>query len=146
MDTNSYIHSLLMANPLRESILRSVIETLQLPSGSRGLDAGCGIGLQCLWLAKAVGLTGHVTGVDMSSEFLNRGWKIAKEAGLSERISFKEGKEDKTAYWKHLDWEKAFKDGMNAVGLEYSRSYKWKATWMYWRLNHEVMPADGTVL
>ena len=91
MDTNSCMHSLLVANPLRESTLRAVIETLQLPSGSRGLDAGCGIGLQCLSLAEAVGFTGHVTGLDVSSEFLNRGREIVKEAGLSERISFQEG-------------------------------------------------------
>jgi len=91
MDTDSYMHSLLVANPLRESTLRAAIETLQLPPGSRGLDAGCGIGLQCLLLAEAVGLTGHVTGLDVSTEFLNRGEEIVKEAGLSERISFQEG-------------------------------------------------------
>ena len=83
MDTDSYMLSLLEANPLRESTLRAVIETLQLPSGSRGLDAGCGIGLQCLLLAEAVGLNGHVTGLDVSTEFLNRGVEIVKEAGLS---------------------------------------------------------------
>ncbi len=32
MDTDSYMHSLLVANPLRESTLSAVIETLQLPS------------------------------------------------------------------------------------------------------------------
>jgi hypothetical protein len=36
MDTDTYMHS------FRESIFRAVIETLQLPSGSRGLDAGRG--------------------------------------------------------------------------------------------------------
>ncbi len=50
MDTD--MHRLLVANPLRESTLRAVIETVQLPSGSHGLDAGCGIGLQCLLLAE----------------------------------------------------------------------------------------------
>lgn len=105
MDTNLYIHSLLVANPLRESTLRAAIETLRLPPGSIGLDAGCGIGLQCLLLAEAVGFTGHVTGLDVSSEFLNRGEKIVKEAGLSERISFQEGDvgnlpfENKTFDW-----------------------------------------------
>jgi demethylmenaquinone methyltransferase/2-methoxy-6-polyprenyl-1,4-benzoquinol methylase len=44
-----------------------------------------------LSLAEAVGLTGHVTGVDVSSEFLNRGSEIVKDAGLSEWISFREG-------------------------------------------------------
>ena len=91
MDTESYIQSLLMANPLRESTLRAMIKALQLPDGSRGLDAGCGIGLQCLLLAEEVGTTGHVTGLDVSSEMINRGGEIVKEAGLSERISFREG-------------------------------------------------------
>ena len=91
MDTDSYMHSLLVANPLRESTLCAAIETLQLPLGSRGLDAGCGIGLQCLLLAEAVGDTGHVTGLDVSQAFLNRGEAIVKAAGLSERISFQEG-------------------------------------------------------
>lgn len=91
MDTDLYIHRLLVANPLRESALNAAIETLRLPPGSCGLDAGCGIGLQCLLLAEAVGLTGHVTGLDVSSAFLNRGKKIVKEAGLSGRISFQEG-------------------------------------------------------
>ena len=55
---------------------------------------------------------------------------------------FPRGKDDKTAYWKHLDWDMAFVDGMKEVGLDYSGSYKWKETWMYWRLDHEVMPAE----
>lgn len=91
MNTDLYMHRLLVANPLRESTLRAAIETLQLPLGSCGLDTGCGIGLQCLLLAQAVGLTGHVTGLDVSMEFLNRGQEIVKEAGLSEQISFQEG-------------------------------------------------------
>jgi len=91
MDSESYMHSLLVANPLRDSILNSIIETLQFPSGSCGLDAGCGIGLQCLALAEAVGATGHITGLDISSEFLNRGREIVEEAGLSKRIFFQEG-------------------------------------------------------
>jgi len=91
MDTDSYMHSLLVANPLREPTLRAVIETLQLPSGSSGIDAGCGIGLQCLLLADAVGVSGHVTGLDVSREFLNRGEAIVKAADLSERISFQQG-------------------------------------------------------
>lgn len=90
MDSNSYIHNLLTADPVRKSILKAEIETLQLPSGSRGLDAGCGIGLQCLQLSKAVGLTGHVTGVDVSSEFINHGREIVKEAGLSNRITLQQ--------------------------------------------------------
>jgi cyclopropane fatty-acyl-phospholipid synthase-like methyltransferase len=84
MDTASYMRSLSAANPLRESSLRAAIDTLSLPPGSRGLDAGCGIGLQCLLLAEAVGPTGHITGLDVSTEFLDRGQEIVKEAALSE--------------------------------------------------------------
>jgi len=91
MDTESYIQSALVANPLRESTLRAMIKALQLPKGSRGLDAGCGIGLQCLLMTEEVGLTGHVTGLDVSAGMLERGREIVKEAGLSERISFQEG-------------------------------------------------------
>ena len=91
MDTDPYMQSLLVANPLRESTLRKVIKTLPLYPGSCGLDAGCGIGLQCLLLAKAVGPTGRVTGLDASTVFLNRGEEIVKEAGLSDRISFQRG-------------------------------------------------------
>jgi demethylmenaquinone methyltransferase/2-methoxy-6-polyprenyl-1,4-benzoquinol methylase len=91
MDTQSDIQNALVSNPLRESTLRAMIRALQLPKGSRGLDAGCGIGLQCLLLAEEVGLTGHITGLDVSSEILNHGQEIVKEAGLSERISFREG-------------------------------------------------------
>ena len=58
--TNLYIQRLLEANPLREPVLRSAIQALQLLRASHGLDVGCGIGLQALLLAEAVGADGHV--------------------------------------------------------------------------------------
>jgi ubiquinone/menaquinone biosynthesis C-methylase UbiE len=91
MDINSYIQSLLVSRPLRDPILRNMVRFLQLSEGSRGVDAGCGIGLQCLLLAEEFGFTGHVTGLDISPEMLDHARKIVKEAGLSERISFQEG-------------------------------------------------------
>lgn len=57
-DAGTYLRKLLVTHPLREALLRSVIRTLQLPSGSRGLDAGCGIGLPAVLLAEAVGPSG----------------------------------------------------------------------------------------
>ena len=75
----------------REPILRAAIEALQLPSGSRGLDAGCGIGLPALLLAEVVGPTGHVTGLDLSPDLLVHAEEIAREVGLSGRISLREG-------------------------------------------------------
>ncbi len=55
---------------------------------------------------------------------------------------FSADKDNTTAYWKNLDWDKAFQAGMKAVDLPYSGDVTWKETWMYWRINHEVMPAD----
>jgi ubiquinone/menaquinone biosynthesis C-methylase UbiE len=91
MDDEAYIQSLLVSDPLRESTIRAMIKALHLPAGSCGLDAGCGIGLQCLLLADEVGITGHVTGLDVSAEMLDYGREMVREAGLSERISFQEG-------------------------------------------------------
>ena len=105
MDIESYIQSLLVSNPLRESTIRAMLKVLQLPKGSRGLDAGCGIGLQSLLLAEEVGLIGHITGLDVSSEMLDRGQEIVKEAGLSERISFQEGDVTKLPFDDNtFDW------------------------------------------
>ena len=90
-DTQAYIHRLLDANPLREPVLRSAIQAIQLPSGSHGLDVGCGVGLQTLLLADAVGSEGRITGVDIVPEFLEFGEKLVGKAGFSERITFREG-------------------------------------------------------
>lgn len=90
-DANLIIQNLLQANPLREPTLRSVIESLQLPSRSHGLDAGCGIGLQALLLSEAVGEDGHVTGLDIMPELLAYGEDLAAKAGLSERVAFRAG-------------------------------------------------------
>ncbi len=91
MDTGSYMQNLLVSNPLREPTLREMVRALHLPEGSRGLDAGCGIGLQCLLLAENIGLSGHVTGLDVSANMLQRGREIARDAGLSEQVSFQKG-------------------------------------------------------
>ena len=90
-DANLIIQNLLQANPLREPVLRSIIESLQLPRGSHGLDAGCGIGLQALLLSEAVGEDGHVTGLDIMPELLAYGEDLAVKAGLSERVAFRAG-------------------------------------------------------
>jgi SAM-dependent methyltransferase len=91
MDANTYIERLKVANSLREPILLEMVRSLDLTPGSRGLDAGCGVGLQCLRLAEEVGPAGHVTGIDLSGEMLDYGREMVKEAGMAERISFREG-------------------------------------------------------
>jgi SAM-dependent methyltransferase len=86
-----YIQRALEANPLREPLLRSVIQHLQLPLGSHGLDAGCGIGLQMPLLAEAVGTDGRIRGVDLMPELLAYGELMMAKAGLSHQITFDRG-------------------------------------------------------
>lgn len=90
-DTNHYIRMLRVSNSLREPVLRSAIRALRLPLKSQGLDAGCGIGLQALLLAEAVGPAGHVTGLDVSAEFLVCAREMVEKVGLSKQISFRKG-------------------------------------------------------
>jgi demethylmenaquinone methyltransferase/2-methoxy-6-polyprenyl-1,4-benzoquinol methylase len=103
-DEDTYVQIAYDINPLREPVLRSAIQALRLPSGSRGLDAGCGIGLQTLLIAEIVG-SGHITGLDLSPELLAHAKKIVQKAGFSERISFQEGDVDKLPFEDDtFDW------------------------------------------
>ena len=105
MSEKSYIHSLMAFNSIKEPVARLMIQALHLPKGSSGLDAGCGVGLQCLLMSEEIGSGGRITGLDMSAEMLNYGGELVKQAGLSERISFKESDvanipyEDNTFDW-----------------------------------------------
>lgn len=104
-DANEYLEMLAVSNPLRESVLRSAIRTLALPPGSRGLDAGCGIGLQALLLAEALGPGGHVTGLDITPEFLNYAGQKAGHLGLSAQITFKQGDVNRLPFENNtFDW------------------------------------------
>ncbi len=73
---------------LTEQAVRQAISAMDLPKGSIGLDAGCGIGTHALWLAEETGPDGKIIGVDISSENLACAMKAAKENGLSHRVRF----------------------------------------------------------
>lgn len=90
-DPAAVIQRLLTANPLREPLLRQIVRSLQLPPGSTGLDVGCGIGLQELLLAEAVGPDGRVTGLDIAPELVAYGRELVRRAGYAERIAFTTG-------------------------------------------------------
>lgn len=104
-ETDTLVKTATLLQALREPVMRSAIQALQLPSGSRGLDAGCGIGLQALLLAGEVGPAGHITGLDLSPELLEHAEKIVEKAGLSERISLHEGDVNKLPFEDDaFDW------------------------------------------
>jgi len=104
-ETDLYMQRLIDTDPLAEIVLPRVIDALALGKGSRGLDAGCGIGLQARLLADAVGPDGHVAGVDLSADFVGHAQQLARESGMSERLSFRQGDvhhlpfEDRTFDW-----------------------------------------------
>jgi ubiquinone/menaquinone biosynthesis C-methylase UbiE len=89
--TNSYAQRLRLADRLRKPAIRSALDALKLPEGSRGLDAGCGIGRHTALLAEATGPRGHITGLDVSADFLGLAEEHARSWGLSSRVSFRHG-------------------------------------------------------
>ena len=104
-DTDSYIEKLSLSVFLREPVIRSAIQALKIPSGSRVLDAGCGIGSHTFLLAEAVGPGGHVTGLDLSSDFITHANERAKQSKLSGRVLFQEGDLNKLPFSDHtFDW------------------------------------------
>ena len=46
-DTDSYLQSLMVTNPLQEPVMRRVVRALNLPPESHGLDVGWDAGSAC---------------------------------------------------------------------------------------------------
>ena len=87
----AYLERLELSNRYRESLIQTVVKTLELLPESRGLDAGCGNGFYTCMLAQSTGAHGHVTGIDIEESFLARGRSLADASGMAERISFVKG-------------------------------------------------------
>lgn len=87
LDIDSFAQTTLAMNTIRAPVLRSAIQSLQLPSGSRGLDAGCGICLQALQLADFIGTSGRVFGLDLWVESLTYARRLLYEHRLEEQIA-----------------------------------------------------------
>jgi demethylmenaquinone methyltransferase/2-methoxy-6-polyprenyl-1,4-benzoquinol methylase len=99
LDIASWIHR------VTEPAIRSAIRALQLPTGSRGLDIGCGIGTHTLWLAEAVSPEGHVTGIDISSDHLARADELASKNKLAAQVSFQHGDMEALSFEANaFDW------------------------------------------
>jgi ubiquinone/menaquinone biosynthesis C-methylase UbiE len=59
------------------------LERLALPAGTRALDVGCGWGDTAIAIARKVGPTGKVLGLDCCDAFLAKGRRDAAAAGLA---------------------------------------------------------------
>jgi demethylmenaquinone methyltransferase/2-methoxy-6-polyprenyl-1,4-benzoquinol methylase len=103
--TSNYLRQIIISADLRKPALLSAIQTLDLPADSRGLDVGCGAGLQCLLLSEAVGPAGHVTGVDPEVAFLEHGRQLIEDAGLSKQVALCEGSAEQLPFEDNsFDW------------------------------------------
>ncbi len=104
-NTKEYLERLTLSDTFRESVIRTAVNGIQLPPGSKGLDAGCGTSLYTLMLAEATGGRGHVTGLDMEEDFLTKGRGLAAAAGMMERVSFIQGDISKLPFEDNsFDW------------------------------------------
>ena len=93
-DSNLYPEDLLATLPGGESAISygcgDPITLASLQPGQVVLDLGSGAGLDCFFAAKKVGETGHVIGVDMTPEMLERARGSAKRLNIS-NVEFRQG-------------------------------------------------------
>ena len=93
-DSNLYPADLLATLPEGESAVSygcgDPITLASLQPGQTVLDLGSGAGLDCFFAAKKVGATGHVIGVDMTPEMIERATSSAKRMGVA-NVEFRQG-------------------------------------------------------
>ena len=83
--------SLERMNRFQEPEARRIIGELQLASGSRGLDVGCGVGLYALWLAEAVGPAGRVVAIEPEAAKVEAARALVGGAAAGDRLEFMPG-------------------------------------------------------
>jgi arsenite methyltransferase len=93
-ESNLYPADLLATLPEGESALSygcgDPITLASLQPGQTVLDLGSGAGLDCFFAAKKVGDTGHVIGVDMTPEMIERATSSAKRLNI-QNVEFRQG-------------------------------------------------------
>ena len=93
-DSNLYPADLLATLPEGESTVSygcgDPITLASLEPGQTVLDLGSGAGLDCFFAAKKVGETGHVIGVDMTPEMIERATSSAKRLNI-QNVEFRQG-------------------------------------------------------
>jgi demethylmenaquinone methyltransferase/2-methoxy-6-polyprenyl-1,4-benzoquinol methylase len=98
-------HSLALSHFQREGLLIRAISLLGVAPGSRGLDVGCGIGLPAMMLARAVGPSGLVLGLDRDRDLLARARELVGRAAVGDRLHLMRGNMNRLSLPKdYFDW------------------------------------------
>nr|MBP7895451.1 23S rRNA (uracil(1939)-C(5))-methyltransferase RlmD [Acinetobacter sp.] len=97
-------------------MIQLACELLDLQKGERVLDLFCGLGNFSLPLARCVGETGQVVGVEASDEMVQRATENAEANQLSQALFFSQ---DLTKDFSHHSWAK---QGFDALLIDPPRS------------------------
>jgi len=90
-EATAFVPLLRAADLLRTPAIASAIDALDLPVGSHGLDAGCGIGSHLELLLQAISPGGRLTALDNAPGHLAIALEAASLRGLSDKVSFRQG-------------------------------------------------------
>ncbi len=78
--------------------LERMVGSLPIPEGSRVLELACGDGAYTPWLARLVGPTGSVVGLDLSTAFLALADRAARRGGAEAETEFVAGSIDRLPF------------------------------------------------
>ena len=102
---SDYLSKLLETHPMRVKALEAAVAGAGFPPASRGLDAGCGIGLVTTMLAEALGDGTRITGVDISAEFVDYANRRASESAHARTLDFRRASITETPFEDDtFDW------------------------------------------
>ena len=73
------------------SVVKQIIDALQLKSGEVVLEVGCGSGVLDRWLAKYTTRSNPIIGVDVNRYLLREATALARKEGVEDVITFQDG-------------------------------------------------------
>lgn len=77
--------------PRFAAMLTDYLDASEIDSADTVLELGCGTGIVARAIAGRPGFRGHVTGVDISPQFVATATQLARQEGLDQRTSFEVG-------------------------------------------------------
>ena len=73
------------------SVVKQIIDALQLKSGELVLEVGCGSGVLDRWLAKSTTRSNPIIGIDVNRYLLREATALARKEGVEDVITFQNG-------------------------------------------------------